>query len=288
LKQVAATFLEKYGISADTLISTVTEEVRQAKFHYGDKVRIEGLEIATDLNGEVGFCCGTDPKSARIRVSLISGIKLVKTENVVSIKAGDQDDTENYVKHSAVLPDFEGVNAQISDALMRNTPDCELTSTPDCIDAKVVLLTFSRDPKSLAQTLLQAEMLAPWKEALTAEGLDVELPSGAKIFVRPERHGPAVEAIRLYGLSLKPKHVVVDVELEQDVLKLVESLRPQKVYAKARAIMPLALAIMRWTFRVLSSTSAFPVLSVLSLIRVTMQRPPRRLIRANAGITQSV
>jgi len=105
-----------------------------------------------------------------------------------------------------------GVNAQISDVLMRNTPALS--------DAKIVVLTFSRDPAALAQTLLQAAELAPFKEALAAEGLDVELPSGAKIFVRPEHHAPAVEAIRLFSLSLKPKHVIVDVALEQDVLKL--------------------------------------------------------------------
>lgn len=234
LKKEAAIFLKKYGIDADSLDSSVMQGVRQAKFHYGDKVRIEGLQIATDLNGDVGFCCGTDPKSARIRVSLISGLKLVKAGNLVAIKADDQDAIENSVKDSAVLQDLEGVNAHISDALMR--------SMPDPSGAKVVLLTFSRDPAALAQTLLQAAELAPLKEALAAEGLDVELPSGAKIFVRPEHHGPTLEAIRLYGLSLKPKHVVVDVELEQDVLKLVQSLRPKKVYAKTRTIMPLALA----------------------------------------------
>mmetsp|Transcript_42849 Transcript_42849/g.82013 ORF Transcript_42849/g.82013 Transcript_42849/m.82013 type:complete len:896 (+) Transcript_42849:82-2769(+) len=233
-KQEAAIFLEKYGISADSLVSSVTEEVRQAKFHYGDKVRIDGLKSATDLNGHVGLCCGTDPKSARIRVSLISGLKLVKAFNLVAIKAEDQEAIRTSVKDSAVLQDLEGVNAQISDALMRKTP---APSGP-----KVVLLTFSRDPAALAQTLLQAAELAPFKEALAAEGLDVQLPSGAKIFVRPEHHGPTVEAIRLYGLSLKPKHVVVEAELEQDVLKLVESLRPKKVYAKTRTIMPLALA----------------------------------------------
>eukprot|EP00927_Polykrikos_kofoidii_P039369 TRINITY_DN33775_c0_g1_i1.p1 TRINITY_DN33775_c0_g1~~TRINITY_DN33775_c0_g1_i1.p1 ORF type:complete len:905 (+),score=163.00 TRINITY_DN33775_c0_g1_i1:40-2715(+) len=234
LKQEAAVFLEKYGISADALVSSVTEGMRQAQFHYGDKLRIEGLKCATDLNGDVGFCCGTDPKSARIRVSLMIGLKLVKAENLVAVSAKDLNGIENNVKDSDVLQDFEGVNAQISDALMRNTPARS--------DAKVVLLTFSRDPAALAQTLLQAVELAPFKEALEAEGLDVQLPSGAKIFVRQEHHGPAVEAIRMYGLSLKPKHVVVDVELEQDVLKLAKSLRPKKVYAKTRTIMPLALA----------------------------------------------
>jgi len=153
---------------------------------------------------------------------------------LVPVTAKDQDAIENSVKDSAVPQVLEGVNAQISDSLMRNT------SAPS--DAKVVLLTFSRDPAALGQTLLQAAQLAPLKEVLAAESLDVELPSGAKIFVRPEHHGPTVEAIRLYGLSLKPKHVVVDVELEQVVLKLVESLRPKKVYAKTRTIMPLALA----------------------------------------------
>lgn len=234
LKEEAMIFLGKYGIRADSLVSSVMERVRQAKFHYGDKVRIEGLKSATALNGDVGFCCGTDPKSARIRISLISGLKLVKAGNLVAIKAEDRDAIENSMEDSAVSRDFEGVNAQISNALLRNAP------APS--GAKVVLLTFSRDPAALGETLLQATELAPFKEVLAAEGLDVQLPSGAKIFVRPEHHGPAVEAIRLYGLSLKPKHVVVDVELEQDVLKLVESLRPKKVYTKTRTIMPLALA----------------------------------------------
>jgi len=212
----------------------VADGVRHAKFHYREKVRIEGLKSATALNGDVGFCCGTDANSARIRVSLISGVKLVKAVNLVAIKAECQDVIENSSEDSAVSQDIEGVNAHISNALMRNT------LAPS--DAKVVLLTFSRDPAALAHTLLQAAELAPFKEALAAEGLGVELASGAKIFVRPEHHGPAVEAIRLYGLSLKPKHVVVDVELEQVVLKLVESLRPKKVYKKTRTIMPLALA----------------------------------------------
>jgi len=186
------------------------------------------------LNGVVGICCGTDPKTKRIRVSLVRGLKLVKAENLVAIKAEVQDSIESNLQDSAVSQDLDGVNAQISDVLMRNP------LAPS--DAKVILLTFSRDPAALAQTLLQAAELAPCKEALAAEGFDVELPTGAKIFVRPEHHRPAVEAIRLYGLSLKPKHVVVDVELEHVVLKLVESLRPKKVYAKPRTIMPLALA----------------------------------------------
>lgn len=234
LRQLAATFLEKYDIIADSLVSSVTEMARQAEFHYGDKVRIEGLVSATYLNGEVGLCCGTDPKSARIRVSHTSGLKLVKAENLVATTAEDQDTIENSVKESTPLHDFEGVNAQISDTLMRNMPATG--------GVKVVLLTFSRDPAALGQTLLQAAELAHLKEALEANGLNVELPSGGKIFVRPEYHGPTVEAIRLYGLSLKPKHVVVDVELEQAVLKLVEPLRSKKVYPKTRAIMPLALA----------------------------------------------
>mmetsp|Transcript_113183 Transcript_113183/g.225374 ORF Transcript_113183/g.225374 Transcript_113183/m.225374 type:complete len:139 (+) Transcript_113183:871-1287(+) len=48
-----------------------------------------------------------------------------------------------------------------------------------------------------------------------------------------------------------------------------------------------AIAIMRSTFRVHSSTSAFPAHFVLTQIRATMQPPPRRQIRANAGISRS-
>merc|ERR1712157_635304 len=57
---------------------------------------------------------------------------------------------------------------------------------------RVRLLKFSRSPPALGKALLEAPELHAWRQDLKAQGLPVELPSGAKVFVRPETYRPSI------------------------------------------------------------------------------------------------
>merc|ERR1719247_3270226 len=109
------------------------------------------------------------------------------------------------------------VNAQISSALLYCADDADADSGP-----RVVLLKFSRRPRSLGEALLNAPELADCIQALQSHGFHVELQSGAKVFVHPEHYEATLEAIRLGGWTLFPNHVVTEVHLEEVVLGIVK------------------------------------------------------------------
>lgn len=90
--------------------------------------------------------------------------------------------------------------------------------------------------------LLEAEELAPCRAALGAHKYPVELESGAKIFVRPEHYNPALVAVRLNGLSLYKNHVLVDLDLEDVILRITRQLPGRlSTYPKNRDVVPLGL-----------------------------------------------
>jgi len=109
--------------------------------------------------------------------------------------------------------------------------------------ARVRLLKFSRSLPALRQALLDASELKACRESLKSQGLAVELPSGAKMFVRPEHYAPALEAIRIQGLTLYPDHVVEDIDIESVVLAVVQDLRGRNfAYPKRKQDIPLGFA----------------------------------------------
>jgi len=123
-------------------------------------------------------------------------------------------------------------NAQVSNAILRSC----------FVESSTVLLEFSRDPKSFHQALLNCTALSDCRTALQEHGYSAELPSQAKIFVPPHLFEPCLEAVRLAGHELKPRHVLVTTDLEGAVMQAVkEPGNPSKVRCKSRRTVPLGL-----------------------------------------------
>merc|ERR1719356_926278 len=116
-------------------------------------------------------------------------------------------------------------NANVSEALLHGNP-------PQ-MGLKVVLLKFSRCPVALKKVLLEAAELAQCREALRQNALDIELESGAKVFVQPQHYLAVIDIIHAADLRLYPEHIVVDPELEDVVIEIVDKKIPkrEKVYA---------------------------------------------------------
>jgi len=105
----------------------------------------------------------------------------------------------------------------------------------------VLLIEFSRHPDALRKVLLEASELEPCRALLQSNSMQVELKSGAKIFVRPERYEAA--RLSLQHHKLYPKHVILDLELEPVILKLVQSLPGHnKVPLKTKSTVPVGFA----------------------------------------------
>merc|ERR1719271_2021141 len=98
-------------------------------------------------------------------------------ETQIAIEESISRDANDMSSHSQVPAE---VNAQISSALLHSA---DADSGP-----RVVLLKFSRRPRSLSEALLNAPELADCIQALQLHGFHVELQSGAKVFVHPEHY----------------------------------------------------------------------------------------------------
>merc|ERR1712129_291887 len=95
----------------------------------------------------------------------------------------------------------------------------------------------------MGEILMNATELAECRRDLEAHGCAVELPSGAKIFVSVEVYGAVMEALRLSGLSLCRKNVIVSPSLKNTVVGLVRSLRSSlSVQPRGDGVLPLGLA----------------------------------------------
>lgn len=134
------------------------------------------------------------------------------------------------------IQDVGGVNAQVSEALLRSGL---ADSGP-----RVLLLKLSRRPAALRSLLLEAPELAACRCALESHEFPVELPSGAKIFVRPEHYMPTLEVVRSQGWKLYPDHMFADVDLEPTIMCLLDQLRdrPHSVHSRRTDVVPLAFA----------------------------------------------
>jgi len=124
-------------------------------------------------------------------------------------------------------------NAQVAEAILRSR----------CIASAVVLLEFSRNPRSYHQALLECAELKECRDALVASGFKPELPSLAKVFIPPEMFEATMEAVRLGGRQLEARHVLVTPELESTVVQVLRTPgNPEKIRCKSRAIVPLGFA----------------------------------------------
>jgi len=130
------------------------------------------------------------------------------------------------------------VNAPLSEAILRS--QAQASSSGPC---SVLLLEFSRDPKSFHHALLTCAELQYSRDLLTESGFSPELPSQAKVFVPPELYEVTLEAVRLQGIQLKPRHVIVHSDLEELVIDAVRGCKGrEKVRCKDRRLVPLNAA----------------------------------------------
>jgi len=111
------------------------------------------------------------------------------------------------------LPSADQVNSDISDALLRGKPP------------GIMLLEYSRDPTSFHELLKTCPELKACRAALIAKGFTPELPQpcGAKIFVPPDLFDVAKEAVRLQGIKLHSRHVLVSDDLTETVINVVKN-----------------------------------------------------------------
>jgi len=211
-------------------------------FEAGDHVLIHGLssQVGQLLNGQRGLIVKRICDTCRYGVQVVGyeQPKSIHGRNLVKLDLEEvavQGALEEGARAASVLQDAGAVNAQISDALLQSSAAHE--------GPQVLCLKFSRASAEMSQLLLDSDELAPCQAALADQGLPVELPSGAKIFVRPDHHGPALAAAQLHGWALRKSEVIVDLELEEVVLNLVRRLPGRlSIYPKGKDVLPLGLA----------------------------------------------
>eukprot|EP00933_Yihiella_yeosuensis_P081228 TRINITY_DN94791_c0_g1_i1.p1 TRINITY_DN94791_c0_g1~~TRINITY_DN94791_c0_g1_i1.p1 ORF type:complete len:678 (-),score=97.93 TRINITY_DN94791_c0_g1_i1:405-2213(-) len=91
-----------------------------------------------------------------------------------------------------------------------------------CHNHQIILLEFSRNPKSFFDALNACPKLQACKSALETVGLSSLLPdSGAHIFVSPGTWHAALDAISREDWNLKKRHVIVAEEFEDTVKQAV-------------------------------------------------------------------
>ncbi|CAE8635249.1 unnamed protein product [Polarella glacialis] len=156
------------------------------------------------------------------------------------------------VSHSWQHPephDLEaGIAASLADAdastASENGQIAEAILGSRWVASTVILLEFSRNPKTYHRALMGCDELRDCRDALTARGFKAELSSLAKVFVPPEMFEASMEAIRIAEWMLEARHVLVTPELEDTVKNVVkQALRnTDKVKFKGRHRVPLAFA----------------------------------------------
>jgi len=111
------------------------------------------------------------------------------------------------------------------------------------VGTKVVLLEFSRNPKSYRTKLMECDELRECRDSLVAQGFTSELPSLAKVFVPPEMFEATMEAIRRAKIKLQARHLLVAPELEDTVKRLLQTpMNPEEIRPKKRSVLPLGFA----------------------------------------------
>jgi len=126
-------------------------------------------------------------------------------------------------------------NSKVSEDLLRTGAEQGLY---------LVLLKFTRSPQAFREALMESPELAEVRDKLQSSGLNVELASGAKVFVEPDHYEAMLEAVRLGNWNLYPEHVIVDPTLETTVIEIVRKLHGKyKVYSKSSDVVPLGFSM---------------------------------------------
>lgn len=110
------------------------------------------------------------------------------------------------------------------DDLISETPDKSTSS--DSSQLRVHILTLSRHPAALRDALLHGDALSSCCNALQEQGINPELPSGAKVFCHPDDFRLVLSA--LGDRPLMPGHVVVTSEFLDSVHSAVSSIPSKK------------------------------------------------------------
>lgn len=231
----------------DTPVIIAEESELGGCFKINDLVWIQGLtsDAALPLNGQCCKIVSFNKSTGRFGVEVHGGfgLKAIRPDNLrhgegaaVPIEElSAQTAIEQSMLEASASREAGAVNAQVSEALVR--------TSPAAAGLQVLLLKFSRASAAMREVLLKAHDLAICRAALEDESLPIELGSGAMILTRPENHGPALTAVRLRGLTLHKNHVLVDVDLEDIVKRLVQQLRGRSfTYPMRRDVLPISLA----------------------------------------------
>merc|ERR1712032_905365 len=116
------------------------------------------------------------------------------------------------------------VNGPLSSAILQSR------LVPDL----VVILAVDRTFQALRAALLEGDELAHVRHELEKHGHLVELPTGAKLFVRPEQYTAVVSAVQ--DLDLKPRHIIASQELEDLVTKVINTVKRTTVKRRRVAV----------------------------------------------------
>lgn len=106
--------------------------------------------------------------------------------------------------------------------------------------SRLVLLNFTRHPRSFEAGLMADEGLREVREALNRSGLDLRLKSGAFVFVSPDEYPVVMLAVK--GKTLTASHVIVPERLEPVVRAAVDLATSHRDNVRVRGVQDLGFA----------------------------------------------
>jgi len=106
--------------------------------------------------------------------------------------------------------------------------------------SRLVMLNFTRHPKSFEAGIMHDEGLREVREALNRSGLRFRLPSGAFVVLSPDEYPVAMQAVK--DTQLTASHVIVSEALEPVVLAAVYSATSHRDNVRVRHVQDLGYA----------------------------------------------
>jgi len=106
--------------------------------------------------------------------------------------------------------------------------------------SRLVMLNFTRHPKSFEAGIMHDEGLREVREALNRSGLRLRLPSGAFVVLSPDEYPVAMQAVK--DTQLTASHVIVSEALEPVVLAAVYSATSHRDNVRVRHVQDLGYA----------------------------------------------
>ncbi|CAE8700200.1 unnamed protein product [Polarella glacialis] len=189
-----------------------------------DRERFEGLSEGSGLEMLADLRELDDMISAR-----------EEAEEVGFHQFGVPDDS---LEAGAASQNYQAANHSNAEGVLGMIP--RRGGAPETIE--VIILKFVRAPEAYRKALMEGPELRECRDALEGRAL---LPSGAKVFVRPEHYESVMEGIRRSGLKeLFTSHVIVAQEFEHLVEKALFSVPSNdRVVGKVLMALPAARAV---------------------------------------------